>query len=251
MRFAFGKDKDEREILRIALKNYQEYGMMGHEWIRLMGLTKSELEELSSRIHVEGEEYLMAARKRSPSVILLGSHFGNWEYAHLFFANKINYLNFIVRRLDNPFLEQERVAYNQRFGVRILYKENGLREALRNLKKGEDLIIFPDVQANLQEGIPSQFFGQKTSTIPLVTALAKKYQIPVVPMFIARSRDRTHHKILFLPELFPGGPGEELSVSDGTQIQNHVIEGIIRRYPDHWLWFHRKWKCYHPEIYKT
>ena len=195
---------------------------------------------------MEGEEHLIAAKKKNPSVILLSAHFGNWEFAHLYFADTFNRLNFIVRSIDNPLLEKERVAYNERFGVNILYKDNGLRPAIKNLKKGEDLVIFPDRKANLKEGIPCLFFNKKTSTISIIYTLATKYNIPIVPMFIFRTEDITRHKVVFLPELNIEG----MDITEATNRQNDIIEKAIRELPEQWLWIHRKWKCYHEHIYE-
>lgn len=250
LQLAFGKEKSGREIHAIAREHFRQLGMNAQEWVRLKGLTETGLQRILNNIDVKGKEHILAAKKKNRSVILLGAHFGNWEYAHLYFANTINRLNFIVRKLDNALLEQERTEYNKNFNVNILYKENNLRTALKNLKNGEDLVIFTDRKAGLREGIPSQFFGVKSSTIPLVSALVKKYRLPVVPMFITRCKDMIHHQIIFLPELKLGEITDELIIQKGTQIQNDTIEKIIRMYPDHWLWVHRKWKCYHPEIYK-
>lgn len=246
LRFAYDNEKNEKELRTIARKNFQQYGMIGFEWLGLKGLTRNGLEKLKRRIHVEGEEYLIRAKKKNPSVILLSAHFGNWEYAHLYYADMFNRLNFIVRKIDNPLLEKERLAYNQRFGVNILYKENGLRPAIKNLKKGEDLVIFADRKANLNEGIPCHFFDQKTSTLPLVYALANKFKIPIVPMFIFRCDDMVNHRLVFFPELDIEG----MDKTEGTQLQNDNIEKAIREHPAQWLWFHRKWKCYHPDIYE-
>jgi KDO2-lipid IV(A) lauroyltransferase len=247
LRFAFGNTKTEREIQAIARKTFEEFGMISHEWIKLR---KMQIEELAELILVEGAGYLRAAKEKSEAVILLGAHFGNWEYAHLFYASTINPLNFIVRAIENPFLESERVAYNTHFGVRILYKENGLRPAIRNLKKGEDLVIFADQKVNLQEGILCRFFGKTTSTLAIVPFLALKYHVPVVPMFIVRCKDRVHHRLIFLPELVIESSGKEEAILKATQQQNNVIEAIIRAYPQQWLWFHRKWSYHYPEIYK-
>jgi len=246
LKFAYGDEKNEKQLRKIARSNFIQYGMLGFEWIRLKGLNREGLDEIKSRINVEGEEHLINARKKNPSVILLSAHFGNWEYAHLYFADTFNTLNFIVRKIDNPLMEKERVAYNQRFGVKILYKENGLRPAIKNLKKGEDLVIFPDRKAQLHEGIPCLFFNQKTSTLSIIYTLAKKYKIPIVPMFIFRTKDITRHKIVFYPELNIDG----LDITEGTQRQNDIVEKAIRKKPDQWLWIHRKWKCYHEHIYR-
>ena len=247
LRFAYGSEKGEKEIRSLARRIYMQFGMTGHEWIRLKDISP---EELSDFVHVEGKEHLISAKKKNRSVILLSAHFGNWEYAHLFYANTINKLTFIVRKIDNPLLEKERIAYNQRAGINIVYKENGLREAIRNLKRGMDLVIFADQNVNLREGIPCYFFGKKASTISLVPALAKKFHVPVVPMFTVRCRDKLHHRIIFLPELEFGPDKSEGGILKSTQLQNNAIEQAVRMHPDHWLWFHRKWKCYYPEIYK-
>jgi len=246
LRFAFENEKAKRETAALARRNFGQFGMIGHEWIRLKHMRKPDLLDL---IHVEGKAHLIAAKRKSRSVILLGAHFGNWEYAHAFYASTINRLNFIVRAVDNPFLEQERVAYNERFGVRILYQKQGLRPAIRNLKKGEDLVIFADRKANPREGIPCRFFGKVTSTLSLVPTLAQRFRIPVVPMFIVRCEDRVHHRIIFLPELEIADSGGENAVREATQKQSTIIEEMVRTYPDHWVWLHKRWKKHYRYLY--
>ncbi|TET82962.1 MAG: hypothetical protein E3J46_13040 [Desulfobacteraceae bacterium] len=246
LRFAFGKEKEENEIVSLARKNFQQFGMIACEWARLKYITKEELQRL---VDIEGKEHLLAAKKKSPSVILLGAHFGNWEYAHLLYASTINRLNFIVRAIDIPFIEKERAAFNENFGVGILYQKNGLRPAIRKLKKGEDLVLFADRQAGSKEGITCQFFGKETSTLTLVPALAQRFHVPIVPMFIIRSKDMVHHRIVFFPELKIEPGDKEESIREGTQRQSDIIEKVIREYPDHWVWLHKRWKAHHRYLY--
>jgi len=247
IRFAFGDQKDEWEIRTIARKSFEQFGIIGNEWL---WLRNADREMLRNIIQVEGKEHLDAARQKSPSIILLGAHFGNWEYAHAYYASTINSLNFIVRSIDSPLLEKERILNNRRFGVKILYKENGLRHAIRNLKNGEDLIIFADRKETFKKDIPCQFFGKKTATMTLVPTLARKYRIPIVPMFIVRCEDLIHHRLLFLPELPVDYDGDkEQSINQATQLQSNIIEKFISEYPDHWIWLHKRWKRYHPYLY--
>lgn len=246
LRFALGSDIEEKEISAIARNNFVQFAMIAQEWIRLPNL---DTEELKGLIYVEGQENLIAAKKKNRSIILLGAHFGNWEYAHLFYSTTVNRLNFIVRAIDNPFIEKERVAYNQHAGVRILYKENGLRPAIKNLKKGEDLVIFADQRPRAREGTMCQFFGRNASTLTLVPALAKKFHVPVVPMFIIRCKDLVHHRIIFFPELKIEYDGKKQSIREGAQLQNDMIEKVIRSYPDHWVWIHKRWRREYPYLY--
>jgi len=249
LRFALGSEKTDRELRAIARRSFEEFGMIAHEWSRLKYTKKEELLRL---IDVEGMENLLAARKKNQAVILFGAHFGNWEYTHLFYGSTIHRINFIVRAVDNPILEAVRLAYNSAFGVNILYKQHGLRPAIRNLKNGEDLVIFVDQKVNMSEGIIVRFFNKATATIPLVPALSLKYNAPIVPMFIVRGDDPIRHKIIFLPELELNRElkDQDQIIADGTQRQNDIIESMIRRYPQQWLWLHKKWSRHYPEIYK-
>lgn len=249
MRFALGSTKTEKELRVIARRSFEEFGMIAQEWSVLKYIKKEKLLKL---IDVEGMANLLAARKKNTAVIIMGAHFGNWEYAHLFYASVIRRLNFIVRAIDNPFLEKIRIAYNTALGVNILYKQNGLRPAIKNLKNGEDLVIFVDQKVKIAEGIMVRLFDKTTATIPIVPSLSLKYDIPIVPMFIVRCEDSIRHKIIFLPELRLNRDlaGNDQIIADATQRQNDIVESMIRQYPQHWLWIHRKWSKHYPEIYR-
>lgn len=250
LRFALVNDNDtknNRNLRSLVRGNFGQFGMIGQEWIKLK---YSGPEDLECLIQVEGKEHLIAAKEKSSSVILLGAHFGNWEYAHAYYSCFINPLTFIVRPIDNPHFEKERVTMNRRFGVTTLYKDNGLRGGIRNLKAGNDLVIFADRKETVKQTIPCKFFNKKTSTMTLVPALARKYHIPIVPMFIIRCEDLVHHRLMFLPELpVDYEKDKKQSIDEATQRQSEILEKIISEYPDHWVWFHKRWRRYHPYLY--
>ena len=224
--------------------------MVGQEFLKFKQSSAKTAEYVDSMVDVEGEEHLLAAKAKSKSVILLGAHFGNWEMGHLYYARHYNRLNFIVRRIDNPLVEEIRYRYNTDLGVNIIYKERGLKEAIQHLRQGEDLVIFADQNANRKEGVSCNFFGHQTTSLYIAPSLAQKYQVPLVPMFTVREKDPRRHRIVFLPEV-PIEYGElKEDLETLTYRQNEKLEQIITCYPDHWLWFHRKWKIDYPEIYR-
>lgn len=247
LKFAFQNRFDDRQISRLVQKNFRQWGMIAYEWSRMRFFDRLPRGRLPYRIEVDGLENLARARQGNAAVLLLSAHFGNWEYGHLYYASAINTLNFIVRRIDHPLLEEKRIAVNRQHGVTILYKESGLKAAIRNLRKGQDLVIFADQKANIKEGIACRFFGRHTTTLPILAALAQKYRLPIVPMFTVRKKNSAVHRLIFKPQL-PMAPQD--SIADTTQRQNDAIEAMIRQHPDHWLWMHRKWRTEHPEIYK-
>ncbi len=250
LHLAFGDEKNRVAIRSLARQNFEQWGMIAQELALLKQRPDWLAAHLTDVIEVEGREHLDAARQKAQAVILIGAHFGNWEFAHLYYARHIHRLNFIVRRVDNPLLEKVRVAYNTAFGVNILYKDRGLREAIKKIKAGEDLVIFADQKANLKEGIPCRFFGHRTSTLSIAPALAQKYGAALVPMYMVRTQDLKRHRLILGPELPRTRANTRLDIETLTQHQNDLIEGFIRRYPDHWLWLHRKWKTEYPEMYR-
>lgn len=246
LRFAYAEELSDAQRQAILRRSFVELGVGCFEWLRMLSLNDRRRQQICRQIRVEGQEHLDAARRDKRKIVLLSGHFGNWEYATLKYASEINPLSFIVRRIDNPLVEQERRFYHDRFGARILYKENGLREAIRGLNRGEDLLILADRKAHLHEGLPAQFFGRKTSTLSIAVDLAQKYDAALVPMFIVRGPRWGEHRLIFEPPLAIAGLSREAAV----QLQNDCLERAIRRHPAHWLWLHRKWKCYHREIYR-
>ncbi len=250
LRFAFGEQMPGQEVQRIIGDNFRQFGMIGQEFVSFKQPSYKTGQYVDRMVHVEGEEHLLAAKKKSKAVILLGAHFGNWEMGHLYYARHYNRLNFIVRRIDNPLIEDIRYRYNTDLGVNIIYKNKGLKEAIQRLKQGEDLVIFADQNANRQEGISCSFFGHPTTSLYIAPSLAQKYRVPLLPMFTIREKDNQHHRIVFLPEVpIEYGEGRE-DIQTLTRRQNERLEQIISLYPDHWLWFHRKWKMDYPEIYR-
>ncbi|MCF6179117.1 MAG: lysophospholipid acyltransferase family protein [Geopsychrobacter sp.] len=244
--FAYADEQSASERRALLRENFRHYGVGGFEWIRMLRMNEQRRQQVCQRVKIEGREHLEAARRDKKKIILLSGHFGLWEYATIKYAREINPLAFIVRRIDNPLVEKERRFYHDRYGARILYKENGLREAIRGLNKGEDLMILADRKANLREGIPARFFGRKTSTLAIAVSLAQKYNAALVPMFIARGEKCGEHRLIFEPALDIEG----CTLEEAVQLQNDCLERNIRRFPAVWLWLHRKWKCYHPEIYR-
>lgn len=244
--FAFQDQITTSQIDELILRNFQQWGMIGLEWAKHSYLEKVLREPRPHLFEVAGRSYWQRAKHQGEAVLLLGAHFGNWEFGHAFYATRFNRLNWIVRSIDNPYIEKQRVTFNTRYGVNILYKDGGLKPAIKNLRKGQDLMLFADQNVNAREGADCLFFGRRTSTPTIVAALAQKYRLPVLPMFPVRKGNSGVHQITFL---------EPLPISDSDTIeticqkQNDIIEQMVRAHPEHWLWMHRKWKHYHREIY--
>jgi len=248
IKFAFQNEVTDTQAMEMAHRNFQQWGMIALEWAKLPGFDSVLQKSEPVGFEVVGRSHWQKAKQESNAVLLLGAHFGNWEYCHGYYASKLDRLNFIVRSINNKYIERKRQASNTRLGVNILYKDGGLKPAIKNIREGQDLVILADQNVNEAEGVECRFFGHRASTLAIVASLAKKYHFPVLPMFCVRKGNSGVHQITFQEPL---AFDREATIPEIAQMQNDVIEKMIRVHPDHWLWMHRKWKHYHPEIYEA
>jgi Kdo2-lipid IVA lauroyltransferase/acyltransferase len=198
---------------------------------------------LQSVVECEGLEHIDAARQSGRGVILFTGHVGAWELTS-FALSLFDYpLSFLVRRIDNPKIEKLVDERRERLGNRTIDKRSAAREMLQTLQGGGTLGILVDLNTLDREGIFVDFFGVPASTTFMLAKLALRTEAAVLPVFAPWDRERQ----CFLLKI-----GEPLTVtrsSDNeddvrclTQLFTSVVEKYVRRYPDQWLWIHRRWK---------
>lgn len=248
VRFAFEGEKSKEEMDAIARESFLYLGMQAFDIARATTFVLTGPECKESKILYEGLENYELAVASGKGVLILSAHFGAMDYANAFYAKKSGRpVNFLLRKLDNKYLQDMFTAAGKKAGVKFFYKGSGLRPVVKNVMKGEDLVVYSDQSTRKNIGVESVFFGKKTSSLPLLPSLAKKTGSPILPMFIYREPDHVHHKIVFFPPIFAT---EDDTVETLTQKQSDAMETAIRRMPAQWLWVHRKWKKDYPELYK-
>ena len=243
LKLAFGEEKDDRELRRIAAACYRHLGKCLMEFIRLPAMTPEEVKQISG---YEGREYLDEALSRGRGVILLTAHLGNWEMVGARIAADGYPLNVIARaqrddRLTEYIRDTRRLA-----GMRVLHREESVRASLRALRKNELVGILLDQNAG-DEGIFVDFFGHLASTAPGAAAFALRTGAAVVPTFGRRNPDDTH-TIIFqeVPPLIRSGDLKQ-DIAANTAHYTKLIEAQIRRQPEQWFWLHKRWKSRPPE----
>jgi KDO2-lipid IV(A) lauroyltransferase len=210
-------------------------------------------ESLESVIDYDGFEDLHAATEHGRGVILFTGHVGAWELTSFGLSMSGHPLSFLVRRIDNPKIEELIDLSRARRGNRSIDKRFAAREMLQILQTGGTLGILVDLNTLDREGIFVDFFGLPASTTFMVAKLALRTGAQVLPVFAPW--DKTQKKFLLKigPALSFEATGEEQEdVRRLTQAFTNVVEDYVRRYPDQWLWIHRRWKTRpagEPEIY--
>jgi Kdo2-lipid IVA lauroyltransferase/acyltransferase len=208
---------------------------------------------LQSMIDCEGLEHIEAARASGRGVILFTGHVGAWELSS-FALSLFGYpLSFLVRRIDNPKIEALVDARRERLGNRTIDKRSAAREMLQIMQEGGTLGILVDLNTLDREGIFVDFFGVPASTTFMLAKLALRTEAAVLPVFAPWDPKRRRFLLKIDEPLSMERSGDdEADTRRLTQLFTGVVEKFVRRYPDQWLWIHRRWKTRppgEPEIY--
>ena len=239
LRLAF-PELSEAERQRIKRGTFRNLGRLLGEVSQFPKLNRQNIESVVSYV---GLENYLKAEASGRGVILLTGHIGAWElsvFAHSIYGHP---MSFLARRVDNPLVEQLAEANRTRFGNRSIDKKNSVREVLKTLKSGGVVGILADLNASREEGVFCDFFGIPACTTAGVATLALRTGAVVLPGYIVWDEASKIHRLHFEPpvETINTGNRDE-DVQANTANYTKVIESIVRRYPDQWLWIHRRWR---------
>ena len=194
-------------------------------------------------VEYEGFEHFAAAHAQGRGVIFLTGHLGAWElsaYAHALHGYP---LNILVRPIDNPLVDRLITRQRTASGNRVLSKHRDLRRLMAFLRRGETVGILADVHVQPQHGIFCPFFGRPACTSPLVARLARRTGAAVIPGYLVWDAWRGRHRLVFEPPVpLVQTADEAFDIRENTLRLTRCWESIVRRYPDQWLWIHRRWK---------
>src|SRR6266852_836508 len=243
LRLAF-PDLSAREHRRLLRGCFQNLG-------RLLGVfsqfANANPPTLKRVVDCEGLERLDAAQRGGRGVILFTGHVGAWELTSFALSLFDHPLSFLVRRIDNPKIEKLIDRMRTGLGNRTIDKTSAARGMLQILQKGGTLGILVDLNTLDREAIFVDFFGVPASTTFMLAKLALRTGADVLPVFAPW--DKQHRRFLLkidAPLVVDRTGDEEEDVRRLTQSFTSVVEDYVRRYPDQWLWIHRRWKTRPP-----
>lgn len=227
-------DLSENERRRIARQAFLHQGMNAAE---LLHLLRRDAREILPHLEVQGWENMEAARTAGRPILLLTGHCGNWELIAVASHEGGVPLAAIARAADDPRLQQIVKDIREHLGAITI--ERGTRKAARQilevLRGGGAIAMLIDQDIKV-DGVWVPFFGRPAFTPVGPAEMALKQNMQVVPAFIERRPDRGH-LVRFLPLLdLPQDTGE------ATARMTAEIEEQIRRRPEQWVWWHKRWR---------
>lgn len=204
-------------------------------------------EKIHHAVSFEGLEHYEAALARGRGVIFLTAHLGAWELGAFAHGLKGYRLHVVHRALDNPRLHRLVNHYRSLGGNSLIEKRESARSVLAALARNETVGILADQNTLPEEGVFVRFFGIPASMTAGVARIALHNRAAVVPAFCVWDSRQRRFRIFYEPALELNVTGDaEQDVLSATQQMAEVIERFVRRYPDQWLWIHRRWKTRPP-----
>ena len=238
LRIAF-PDWNEAQRKAVSRGMARNLGWMAAEFARFPRYSKGNIEQI---VELDGHENFLEGQGRGKGVLVLTGHIGAWElssFAHALYGFP---LHFMARPIDNKKLDDLVSRYRCLPGNRPILKNESARVMLKILKESGTIGILADQNSMPEEAVFVNFFGKTASTTTGIARLALHTGAAVVPGYAVWDAGIRKYRLRFEPpvELLRTGDTER-DVFENTQRFTKVIEEIIRKYPEQWVWVHGRW----------
>ena len=225
----------QNNLEKIASDVLGNYGRIFAEYVHLKNFKNDKLEKY---ISIEGLEHLENIKKSKKRAVFISGHFNNFELMAMQIEKAGIELATIYRPLNNFLLNKtmeqirtENICKNQ-----IKKGRAGSREIIKNLIKGKSIAIMIDQR--VREGIKIDFFNNQATTTTIPAQLIKKYNCELVPVYIERRKNNYFKMFVSKPIKID----KNKSVLEITKYLNNLLERMILRNIDQWIWTHNRWK---------
>lgn len=234
-------DRTRRQFLR------SEYRHLGYQLVEFCRMPRYTPKNTRNWLRTDGMEHYLAAQARGKGVLIVTGHLGAWELSSFYHSMMGHPMGMVIRRLDNRRLD----AYVNRIrclhGNYVLHKDDFGRGLLTAMRRGGTVGILMDTNMTPPQGAFVKFFGIEACTATGLAHVARKTGAAVLPGFMIWDAGARRYTLRFGREIeIPHTPNAAADILEGTQRCTSEIETWIRRYPDQWLWIHRRWKTRPP-----
>src|SRR5580692_4668909 len=233
-------EKSEAERARILRG---EFTSLGRQLAELCQFPRYTLENIEQVVVYDGLENFERAYARGKGVLFLTAHFGGWELSAFAHSLHGHWLHVVMRPMDNPYLDRLVQSYRTMHGNKVVDKDDFVRGLLAAMKAGETVGILMDTNMTPPQGVFVNVFGIPACTASGLARIALRTDAAGVPGFTIWDEKLGKYRLRFDPALELIRTGDlEADIVANTQMFTRVIEDYVRKYPEQWLWVHRRWK---------
>ena len=230
---SIGKNDQDRE--KIIKNMWGNYGRILAEYPFLKKFNNN---DLKNYLEIEGQEHLDHIKKNNKKVVFVSGHFNNFELMSMQIEKFGINVAAIYRPLNNIFLNKvmEKIRINYICKKQIKKGKSGTREMLELFKNGYSIALMIDQRVS--EGSSVKLFNRNCLTTTIPAQLIKKYDCEIIPVYIER-KNNFNFKLFFEQPL---NFNKEETLENITLKLNIVLEKMILRNVDQWIWSHNRWK---------
>ena len=226
---------NSEKLKRITKLMWNNYGKIFAEYMFIKNFRKG---NLSSKIIIEGQEILEQIKKNKKQVVFISGHLSNFELMALHLEKSGINLAAIYRPLNNLYLNPLMEKIRKKYICKHQIKKGigGMKKLIHLKKKNYSTALMIDQRVS--EGILSKFFNHEALTTTVPAQLVKKFNIPVVPIYIDRIKGLNFKITIKKPIFF----SNLKSVKNITDELNLELEKMVIKKPENWIWSHNRWK---------
>jgi KDO2-lipid IV(A) lauroyltransferase len=233
-------EKSIAERKRILRGEFTSLGRQLAEMCQFPRYTRDNIDDV---VVYDGLENFKQAYARGKGVLFLTAHFGGWELSAFAHSLHGHWLHVVMRPMDNPYLDRLIQSYRTMHGNKTVAKDDFVRGLLAAMKAGETVGILMDTNMTPPQGVFVNFFGIPACTASGLARIALRTDAAVLPGFTIWDEKLQKYRLRFDPMLDLVRTGNlEADIVANTQMFTQVIEDYVRKYPEQWLWVHRRWK---------
>ena len=225
----------ENDLKNIENSMWNNYGRTFAEYIFLKDFRYG---KLASNVQIEGQEILNDIKENNKKVIFISGHLSNFELMAMFIEKSGINLSAIYRPLNNIFLNGIMENIRKKYICKNQIKKGlaGLKKLIKLKKKNYSTALMIDQRVS--EGILSPLFNEKALTTTIPAQLVKKFNIPIVPVYIERINGLKFKITINQPISF----AQDTNQQEITDNLNKILEKFILSKPENWIWSHNRWK---------
>ena len=224
-----------------------EFTSLGRQLAEVCQFPRYSLKNVDDVIVYDGLENYEQAYARKKGVLFLTAHFGGWELSAFMHSMHGHWMHVVMRPMDNAYLDRLIREYRTMHGNKTVAKDDFVRGLLSAMKAGEVVGILMDTNMTPPQGIFVKYFGIDACTASGLARIALRTDAAVVPTFTIWDEQLKKYRLRFDPAVeLVRSSDQEADIAANTQLFTSIIESYVRKYPEQWLWVHRRWKTRPP-----
>lgn len=215
---------------------------LGQSFVDMLRLDKYHGDhDVEAFFDITGHETIQQALDLKRGCIILTGHVGFWEAGNFFMPQLGFPFGVVAKPMRNALVDDYFRRMRTSAGSYIINSRKGARAILKSLQKNHCVGILLDQHIAGRGSVAAPFFGRPAHTTTIITQMATRYQIPIVPAFVYRQPDNSYSCRFGSMVMLEGDLSEE-SVRENTALLNRITEEGIRKDSSQWFWLHRRWR---------